>query len=241
MGKQRIPLSGVRKLIDDAITARGGDYKAASVAIGRGETYIQQYLRYGTPRELGERDRKRLAAFLQIDESNLLIEDNQPDISINKEMPRQPYPSKMEFNRFRSGLPEIGRKDLPIRGTATGGTKGGFLMVNDVVDYAYRPAALADAKNAYGILIRGSSMEPRWMPGEAAYVSPDKPYKAGDFVLVQLEPVEGEIEGLIKQLVKIDDNHVTLRQFNPEKTFRIARSDVKEIHRIYWPNELLGL
>ncbi len=53
--------------------ARGGghDFAALSRLIGRNEAYIQQFVRRGTPRQLGEADRRALAAFFGVAESEL--------------------------------------------------------------------------------------------------------------------------------------------------------------------------
>jgi phage repressor protein C with HTH and peptisase S24 domain len=58
----------VRRRLDELIRERGEDYASLSRLIGRNPTYIQQFIRRGTPRRLSEEDRRRLAAHLAIDE-----------------------------------------------------------------------------------------------------------------------------------------------------------------------------
>ena len=45
---------------------------------------------------------------------------------------------------------------------------------------------------------------------------------------------------LVKQLVRVAGGFVHLRQFNPDRTFRIERGRVTRMHRICSPNELYG-
>jgi phage repressor protein C with HTH and peptisase S24 domain len=50
---------------------RGISLSALSAMIGRNSTYLQQFIRKGSPRKLEERDRRRLADFLGVGEGEL--------------------------------------------------------------------------------------------------------------------------------------------------------------------------
>jgi repressor LexA len=63
-GAQRAALAA---LMDE----QGVRFAELSRVIGRNAAYLQQYVRRGSPRELAERDRARLAAYLGVDESLL--------------------------------------------------------------------------------------------------------------------------------------------------------------------------
>ena len=52
-------------------TERGASLSALSDLIGRNSTYLQQFIRKGSPRKLEETDRRTLARFFGIDESEL--------------------------------------------------------------------------------------------------------------------------------------------------------------------------
>jgi repressor LexA len=54
-----------------AMAAQGASLAELSRVIGRNPAYLQQYLSRGSPRELAERDRHRLAAYLGIDDAQL--------------------------------------------------------------------------------------------------------------------------------------------------------------------------
>lgn len=61
----------VRKRLDELIRTKGEDYAFVSRLIGRNSTYIQQFIRRGTPRRLSEEDRRRLAAHFGVSERSL--------------------------------------------------------------------------------------------------------------------------------------------------------------------------
>lgn len=60
-----------RATLDRLIREGGHDYQLLSRLIGRNAAYIQQFIKRGTPRRLGERDRQRIAAFLGVPETLL--------------------------------------------------------------------------------------------------------------------------------------------------------------------------
>lgn len=57
-----------RAALDRLLTERGIDYARISQVIGRNPAYIQQYIKRGSPRRLGEQDRARIAAYLGVSE-----------------------------------------------------------------------------------------------------------------------------------------------------------------------------
>lgn len=117
-----------------------------------------------------------------------------------------------------------------------------MLETDHVVRMIERPPALWAARDAYAIYFHGASMEPRFYQGELGIVDPRRPPSPGDFVVVQLNDGESDavITVLVKQLVRVGGGFVHLKQFNPERSFRIERSRVARMHRICSPNELYG-
>lgn len=117
------------------------------------------------------------------------------------------------------------------------------LELDHVIRLVERPAALWNAKEAYAIYFHGSSMEPRFYQGEVGIVDPRRPPSPGDFVVVQLTNGASDtiVTVLVKQLVRVGGGFVELRQLNPELTFKLPRGMVARMHRIFTPNELLGI
>jgi hypothetical protein len=64
----------VRENLKEAIENNGFSCRDVSLRIGRKDSYIQQYIKYGFPKRLSEIDRKKVAELLKIDEE-LLIDD----------------------------------------------------------------------------------------------------------------------------------------------------------------------
>ncbi len=137
--------------------------------------------------------------------------------------------------------PNFGPKDVPIRGVAAAGNRGGFQMSPDIIDYAPRPPALQNSRNIYAIFVLNDSMHPAYESGALVYVSPDKPARAGDYVIVQVRTPQGDVEALFKRLKRQDDRFLVLTQYNPAKDIKIPQADVVALHRAYSLNELVGV
>lgn len=133
---------------------------------------------------------------------------------------------------------------LKLVGTAAGGDYGNIddhielheLLLSEVLGYLKRPASLALDPDAYALTILGDSMFPRYKPQEQVAVTPRQPVAIGDDVIVQLRGIEGENERiklvLIKELVRRTGSYVELRQYNPEKVFRVEAARVAKIHKV---------
>jgi phage repressor protein C with HTH and peptisase S24 domain len=114
------------------------------------------------------------------------------------------------------------------------------LRLSEVLDNLARPPSLAGDDEAYAVTVIGDSMAPRFEPGEIVFVSPKSTVSIGDDVIVQIRGRRGEqtLEGekvtdvLIKRLVRRSASFVELRQFNPEKIFRVPADRVSRIHRV---------
>lgn len=65
----------IRKKVDKLIEEKGLNYRDVSLKIGRKDSYIQQYVRYGYPRRLKEIDRVRLAQILNIDDTEIMDDE----------------------------------------------------------------------------------------------------------------------------------------------------------------------
>lgn len=61
----------VRKKIGRLIVEKGFNYAQVSLAIGKNIAYIQQFIKNGSPRRLGEVERHKLAQLLGVDEQEL--------------------------------------------------------------------------------------------------------------------------------------------------------------------------
>ncbi len=128
---------------------------------------------------------------------------------------------------------------LRVLGRGHGGKDDEFDIDNDqIVGYIDCPPSLEANRDAYGVYIHGESMLPRYEPGDAVSVNPDRPTRPGDYVVLQIRKGEhGGTSGLIKRLVRKNDREVVVEQFNPAKQLKFSRKDVISIHYILRPGE----
>jgi len=68
-------LLSVRKKLEKHIISSGHTFREISLKIGRKDSYIQQYIKYGFPKRLNEVDRKRICQVLNIEEKELLDDE----------------------------------------------------------------------------------------------------------------------------------------------------------------------
>lgn len=213
-------MDSVRDFIARKLKDRGLTMKEASQALGRNHAYLQQFLERGVPASLPEGVRGALAGLLQVEEDLL----------------RGPVPSSgRTVSTPTRMLPQLGTADrLPVLGLAECGPDGWALWNGEVVDYVARPSNLAGVASAYAVFVVGSSMEPRYFPGELVHVHPGRPVTIGSFVLVQIRPKQdGEApRAVIKRLVRRSGNKIVLEQYNPKKSFELKDQDVVSIHRV---------
>jgi len=64
-------MSDPRLELERLCAERGADFAGLSRMLGRNPAYIQQYVRRGTPRRLGEQERRKLASFFGVSETLL--------------------------------------------------------------------------------------------------------------------------------------------------------------------------
>lgn len=79
--------NSVKKKIENLISDKGLTFRAVSLQIGRGETYLQQFVSRPSPKRLSEQDREKLARILEVDEqelSDLPLKKNTANLRLNK-------------------------------------------------------------------------------------------------------------------------------------------------------------
>ena len=205
----------VRDFLRDKLAEQRLSMKEASEGIGRNHAYLQQYFERKIPAVLPEEVREKLGELLGVDPD--LLRDNAPVRSDPRARPP-----------FRP-LPPVNTVDrIPVMGVAEGGGEGKSTWNGEIVDWVARAPSLSGAPNGYATYVIGTSMEPRYHPGELIYVHPGKPVAMRDYVLVQLNPpAEGEPPlALIKRFVKKTATKIVLEQFNPPKQLDIPARDI---------------
>lgn len=132
-------------------------------------------------------------------------------------------------------------KDVPVRGMAAGSVVGAW-SIDGIVDMVRRPPGLSHAPNAYALYVAGTSMSPKYEPGDLIYINPDRPAGPGDVVVIQTQMYDGAtIQAWIKTLVTETGDSVVAHQLNPPSTVTYGRETVVSIQRVMRTNELFGV
>lgn len=145
-------------------------------------------------------------------------------------------------------------KTLPVYGSALGaeqlidGEAVELTTLNraDVIEHRERPPILNGKPDVYGLYVQGSSMDPAFDDGDLLVVQKTAAISVGDFVVVYTRPKSDMDDGetaetvLIKRLVRRTAQYIELRQYQPDITFRIPRSDVLRIDKALRTKDLLS-
>jgi hypothetical protein len=134
---------------------------------------------------------------------------------------------------------------LPLVASGLGGewtTPDGPIEVTEInpreqIDRLARPPVLARDPEAFAFTIVGTAMWPRFRAGSRVAVSPRSPVAVGDEVVARLRPAEGAVHpgterALVMHLVRRSEIFFELRQFNPDRTFRIDTAEIEAMLKI---------
>ncbi|MBM3648006.1 MAG: helix-turn-helix transcriptional regulator [Alphaproteobacteria bacterium] len=200
-----------RKLLIDVLARRPDlDLKKLSLALGRNHAYLQQYLMRGSPRELPEAVRHRLAPLLGLS----------PD-SLRSTPP--PGAAAGPGGDARAGAPRLDeRADLPVYASAEAGS-GTIVITNEPIDFVRRPEPLLSVRDGYGCYVIGDSMGPAYEQGDLLLVHPGRPVRPGDDCVFVRDQGDGSYLALVKRLLRISAERWRVRQFNPAKDFDLDR------------------
>lgn len=145
-----------RERLTQLAEGRGVSLAALSRLIGRNGTYLQQFVTKGSPRKLAEEDRKVLAEFFGIGESELggQLQD------ISYALPQQPAAEWVDVPR------------LPLGASAGQGALGAVEVPFDVLRFSRRwlREQGLDPQMLSAIAVIGDSMEPVLRDGDEILV-----------------------------------------------------------------------
>jgi phage repressor protein C with HTH and peptisase S24 domain len=126
------------------------------------------------------------------------------------------------------------RPDFRIYASAEGGP-GEIIRSSEPVDFIPRPSHLIHVKDAYGLLVTGSSMAPEYKNGEMAIVEPSLPVVPDEVYIFYAEK-DGEARATIKHLRRATAERWLVRQHNPPEgmaeDFSLSRKEWAVAHRV---------
>lgn len=176
---------------------------------------------------------RNVARFLNIDpvaavRGELRYLEENPDIS--------------EVERVTDLAPlDLGPTDVEVKGVTVGGDDGDFEWNGQVIGFARRPSGIARIRNVFALHVIGTSMVPRFDPGDLLFCGGREP-TPGDDVVIELFPTGIETVGkaYIKRLLSRTNSTITCKQFNPEKEIPFNRYEIKAMYRVIPNKELYG-
>jgi SOS-response transcriptional repressor LexA len=226
------PLDPVRDLVLARLDAIGETLKSASMKLGKNHAYLQQFIHRGVPARLPEDARHALARLLGVEEARLR---GLPGGGMAE--PAQTEMLLPDRNATLAGPVRFAGK-IPLYGQAEGGADGQFPLNGSLITEIDAPPPLAGVAGAYAVMVVGTSMEPRYFAGEAVYVSPRMPVRAGDFVVAQIAAHEGEPPlAYVKRYLGRSDRSVRFEQLNPAKRLTFPADRIVSIHRVVMSGE----
>ncbi|WP_225008728.1 MULTISPECIES: S24 family peptidase [Novosphingobium] len=222
--------------IDDArgrlmglATARGVSLAALSALIGRNTTYLQQFVRKGSPRKLEENDRRTLAEFFGVDETELGAPSREGVVVVDLPgvAPRQPLRPAAAVLAEWADIPR-----LPLGASAGPGAMAGEEIPSGRLRFSNRwlKGQGLEPANLSVIEVEGDSMEPTLRDGDEILVdrSP-RPMRAGVHV-IRLDDVL-----LVKRLETGPAGTIRVISDNPAyPRMERAVSEVEIVGRVVW-------
>ncbi|KRA83763.1 helix-turn-helix transcriptional regulator [Altererythrobacter sp. Root672] len=191
---------------------QGSSLAALSRMLGRNTTYLQQYITKGSPRKLEEEDRRRLAQFFGVGESEL----GGPAAEISYERP--------------GNWVDIPR--LPLEASAGPGAVGAAEIPFDAFRFSRR--WLREQRLEPGMLssirVMGDSMDPVLRDGDEILVDRTmRPFREGIHVVRLGEALH------VKLLQAVPPDRLRLISKNPAyEPVEVLMSDIDVVGRVVW-------
>ncbi len=225
----------VRLRLKDLLRRNDLTLKAASLAIGRNKTYLQQYVDRGIPAVLGYRDSETLGEMLGCDPSELRHE------AAPKRRPAKRKPRRMPA--ALPGAPVAVIPEVTVEVSAGAGTFAEEFVSETALwhwpENMIRHEAGAEPENLRILRVRGNSMEPELRDGDRIVVDVSRRLPATGETFVLWDGI-----GLVVKHVEVvrgdavdDDEPPTLRLIsaNPDYVpYTCLAQDAHILGKVLW-------
>ncbi|WP_441235633.1 helix-turn-helix domain-containing protein [Bradyrhizobium sp. 930_D9_N1_4] len=187
-------------------------------------------------KELGDRVGISQPAIKKIEDGATRQTKFMPKIAQLLELDLAVLDDSLNSQRLDEAPPPLqpGRPDFRIFASAEGGP-GEIIRSAEPVDFVPRPTHLVHVRDAYGLLITGTSMEPEYNAGEMAIVEPSMPVIGGEVYIFYAE-LHGEARATIKKLRRATVDNWLVTQHNPQegksRDFSLPRREWTIAHRV---------
>ena len=230
--KDSIPLDPVRKRLLRLLTAKGSTLRTASVAMGRNDAYLQQFIHRGTPKVLAEDDREILAEHLGC-RPELLKHGRSFRLSTNATRPSPPddaYAAPIGY----SAVPEADLREEPDAEEAWNGelrvTGDAWMFADSFIRHRLR----ADPGDLWMVEVDGDSMEPLLSSGDHILIDVSRTVLAPPGMFVIWDGI-ALVAKRIEHVPHSDPPKVVLKSLNPEYgSYECAAEEVRVVGRTVW-------
>lgn len=239
-----------RRALRLALAANRMDMKELSSRLGKNDSYIQQYLNRGTPKELAVADAVAISQVAGVELADLVSADTRAALGLNAAESASKSPSNLpEANAILTQTPATiptpadMNTDLPVFGTVECGD-GDYMEFTDTFQIK-RPPVWARRDDVYAVRASGESMTPRFFPGEIVLVDTKLKPRHGNDVIIQLHDGNGDNgikRAMLKIYIKKSPTLYVFSSYNPdyEQNIEIPVDQVKSVDVVVPASELLG-
>ena len=214
--------SGGRGRLLELAQSSGASLAALSGMIGRNPSYLQQFVRKGSPRKLEEQDRRKLAQFFGVAESEL----GAPQVSVEEKS----YASAKNLARAAAGWVEVPRLD--IGASAGPGAVPHSEMAFDSFRFSHRWLREHGLESAQlsSITVEGDSMEPLLRDGDEILVDrAPRTFRDGVHVVRLGETL------MVKRVASVGAGRFALLSQNlAYPAIEVAAEEIEMIGRVVW-------
>jgi len=133
------------------------------------------------------------------------------------EAPAFDAPTPVPVYGYAAGSEDIGKKDSGLN-----------LANGEIIDYVHRHPAFSSPRNVFAIYVFSDSMEPRYFRGELIYLHETRPVEANRDCVIRMK----NGDAYVKQLVRLGDKMIRVRQFNPPAEKEIPLEDVEAVYPV---------
>jgi SOS-response transcriptional repressor LexA len=183
----------VRKNLADLIEKKGLNFRKVSMMIGKGESYIQRFVKLGLPERLPEDARIQIANILGVDEQELT--------DFPKSLLSKSSPNSVSIKIIDA---------VACCGTGIEALQENIVGTWDIPLQKYRDFSTAKPENVYMLQVEGDSMTPTLNSGDWALADTSQNYISSDgLYLIRMA------SGLAVKRIQSGLNDITIKSDNP--------------------------
>ncbi len=218
----------VRARLEELSRRQGSSLSGLSRMIGRNPTYLQQFIRKGSPRRLDESDRRKLADFFGVAQAELGAPSD-ADTQENS-YKRAGSAERLEAGTFSGAWFDVPR--LAVAASAGPGALDGTEAAFDSFRFSRRwlREQGLDGAQLSAIAVEGDSMEPLLRAGDEVLVDHAKhSFRDGIHVVRRDDTL------LVKRVASLGNAHFRLLSDNPAyPPIEVEVGDIEIIGRVVW-------